>query len=297
MDVETRRWVVSCIADRNCEVRDGAVRYDEPGVMDDVEELVGYLQLMTEVALRLGLDRANLHERLARNAASDPAPGSRAIAQALLGRHFGAAPAVAAVAPPGTAVGVATPAVDPRVAALHGPDPAAALDAAAALGAHALAVTARLAQTAQLDPTLRARAIEHVVSHAPPEAAIPVLLAAMNDAPGVALCTAIEALGWLRYLPVLPRLAAGAATASVETLQAVASACGLMRDARAEPLLVSLLAHQSPVVRAAAARALATSGTQAALERLHWHATQDQPEVAQVATETLLALQSHAVGG
>ncbi len=274
---DTRERVASLIREGG-HVSEGTVYYEETGTMDDASTIVSWIRFLAAVAGGLSLSRANVRQRLARNAGADSNPAVRQRNLDLLIRNHGGSAAR-----------------DAAQRALSDPSAGVRLQAALYLGDAGFEVLAGIVRDAASGLVARTRALRYLGSRYPDKAVVPLLEEAVSDSDPLIARVAVRQLGRVRHRAVIemlvPRIAADGDRA---LMVAIADALASLSAPQAEGKLVELLEHSETDVRVAAARALATCGTVAAVEPLMKHTKGffTDGDLKRAAADAIAAIQS-----
>jgi len=252
---EARR-LTSHLIEQGGLVRDGQVYYEERGTMGDAREITQWLRYLRQLAGELTMRDRRIEGLLSRNAMTDNNPAVRRRNLALLMREYPRHEVTQKAAH----------------AALTDPHPVVSLQASIFLGDEGLGRVLDLVADARTPQSARTHALSYLGSRTPTAEVLAVLLQVADDQDLVVAGKAIEQLGKVRHRACLGTLLRRAGqTKNAVFLTRIADGLGVFADTQAQQPLLVMLVHDETMVRVAAARALGTCGTVAAVEPLLKH--------------------------
>lgn len=285
LGTETRLALLAALSHTALRVENGAAIVQLPGLRHDAAEIVATLERLVIVARHLAPGGDTKRHRLLVNATTDGAAGARRRNLEVLIDDHPAAPETRRACQQ----------------ALVESDDAAVLLAAKALGADGRPALEGLALDTARDGEIRREAFSALEATAERDRLV-VLAERLLDARDPALRRrALGILAKTQHRAAAPRIAALAAR-SVEREDdekiAIAGALGALGDTVGEPALLALLRAGALPVRLAAASALATCGTIAAVEALRdgTHGLFVDRDLTVAADASIAAIQARAEG-
>lgn len=227
-----------------------SVQFDS--LFESSSRIVREVRRLTSLAARLALPVSEIPLRLQANARTDRLVGVRRRNLEVLIRQFAGSPVADETC---------------RLIVQEEADPGMRLIAARRLGKAGLGALEQVAMDAAAPEEVRVAALKHLLASLPAERVLPALDGAAEGPPGPLRTAALRALlplreenpDWLiRHVPELDGPSSARAAGALVRLQ----------DGRAEPALISILAHADAGARLAAAAALGAVGTRDAVEPL-----------------------------
>jgi HEAT repeat protein len=275
---EARRAVRREVGGSGVSVRDGEAYWETRGHLRDRVELVSRVRGMIDLEKQLTLGSTSIHERLSRNALADRNPRVRLRNLVLLQRR---APS-------------SREAVETSRALMDFADPSVRLAAAMHLGDEGLATIEALVNAPDVDAALMSDALQHLIANVPVTRVGGILESALDSHHEAVQHVAIQGITKLGHRGAIDRLVRVGDGDSTRLTVTVATALAQLGDPRAEPALVRWLGRNNEAVCIAAARALGTIGTVAAVEPLlpHTKGLLTDADLKRAAREAIEKIQS-----
>lgn len=251
---EEARRDLGSLLEKGGEARGGQLRYEcAAGSSQDAAWLAQMLQFLSQLARRLTVTGATIHQRLADNAMRDPDPGVR-----LLNLRF--LTDASTRTPPALLASTAR-------ALLSDAHDGVRLLAAMQLGVEGSPVLGELAANPRIETALRVQALRELGTQGMPGLE-PLLAKLLGGSPPELSCTALAIIGARRLDFFAPAVVECTASGHDEVRAAAATALAYLPSSGAEQALIRLLSDPSSDVQCASAEALGVIGSVAAVEPL-----------------------------